>query len=465
MPENLTRREFFKELGMMGGVAAAGSFALSEGQKLSPLNRPSWIKEVDKPTVEIDWDQIQRYNEQKTAFSPVYYTDTSDELNALSAKNNEKWLKEERDGWTLKDRAVKAGWDHSFSSLSLSQEGDFVGPSPRDTPEKLGVPKWTGTPEEAARIVSAAMRFYGAASVGFIKMEPETTEKLLFANDGDGKIIEYSSDVDVPTETEEKRLIPQDCRTGIVFTVQMSRELWRRAPSHLGSSVSYMGYEHGGLIQNRTQMFLKALGYNAPGEYRRNALGTAPGFAVMAGLGEMARYNRLITPEYGPTVRVFKLLTNLDIAPTKPIDAGLMNFCRTCKKCAEMCPSKSISFDDEPSWETTGPWNNPGIKTWYDDAVKCRSYWYAVGGNGCGICFAYCPFADKNLASFHKLQAWTAGNFPALNSTMRSLDDFLYTPNWEELGEPQKSPDAWYDLDLPEFGIDTTRAKKHGNLG
>jgi reductive dehalogenase len=470
MPENLTRREFFKEMGMLGTAAAAGSFVVGEREKLPVQKRPSWVKEVDKPTVEIDWDRIKRWDGSDSAFNPKYYGDKLDTLRALDRTNEQRGLDEELPGNDIRAHAIASGWGHGFANLSLSPN-QFIGPGGRfDAEERAerNIPKWTGTPEEAAQLVTAAMRYYGASSVGFLKVEPGTTEKLIYAKDRDRKILEFDSSIDEPTETEEKRLIPDDCRTGIVFTVQMSRELWRRAPTELGASVSSMGYEIGGLVQARTQMFLKTLGYQAPGEVGRNALAIAPGFAVMAGLGEMARYNRLITPEYGPTVRVFKLLTNLDIAPTKPIDAGLMNFCRTCKKCAEMCPSKSLSFDTEPSWEVEGGFegrpNNPGIKTWYDDAVKCRTYWYEVH-TGCGICFAYCPFSQKNLASFHKLQNWAAGSFPALNKTMRSLDDLLYTPNWEDLGKPMKDPDAWYGLDLPEYGIDTTRGKKHGDLG
>jgi reductive dehalogenase len=421
------------------------------------------VKEVDKPTVEIDWDVIKRWDASNTSFNPMYYGDKLDTLRKLDADNEARRLKDETPGWALKDHAVAAGWARGFQNVS-GAEFPFIGPNVRSNPESMEVPKWTGSPEDAAKLVTAAMRYYGAASVGFIKIEPSTTEKLLYANDSDGKIIEYSSEVDEPTETEDKRLIPQDCRTGIVFTVQMSRELWKRAPSQLGGSVSSMGYEQGGLIQGRTQMFLKTLGYHAPGERGRNALGIAPGFAVMAGLGEMARYNRLITPEYGPVVRVFKMLTNLEIAPTKPIDAGLMNFCGSCKKCAEMCPSKALSMADEPTWEVTGGWNNPGIKTYYDDAVKCRTYWYEVG-TGCGICFAYCPFSSKNLASFHNLRSRAASSFPFLNKTLKSLDDLLYTPDMDQLGQPQKDPEAWYDLDMPEYGIDTDRGKNDAGLG
>lgn len=458
MPENLTRREFFMEMGMLGTAAAVGSFAVGPDDKMRILKRPSWIKEVDKPTVEIDWDRIQKWDGGNTAFNPKYYGDRLEKLQELDRTNEEKRLIAGVAGWSLKDHAVAAGWSRGFANVS-GAEFPFLGP-PATTPKERGVPKWTGTPEEAAQIVTAAMRYYGAASVGFVKLEPGTTEKLIYEYDGDGKKIEFAN-IEAPEETEDKRLIPNSCRTAIVFTVQMSRELWKRAPTELGGSVSSMGYEQGGLVQGRTQMFLKTLGYHAPGEYRRNALGIAPGLAVMAGLGEMARYNRLITPEYGPVVRVFKLLTDLDIAPTKPIDAGLMNFCRTCKKCAEMCPSKAISTETEPSWETTGPWNNPGIKTWYDHAVRCRTYWYEVG-TGCGICFAYCPFSSKNLASLSALRTRMATSFPAFNATFKSLDDLLYTPKKDKLGEPQKDPEEWYALDLPEYGIDTTRGKRNG---
>jgi len=456
MPENLTRREFFKDMGLLGTAAAAGTFVVGPDSKAPILQRPSWIKEVDEPTVEIDWSQIKRWDERNTAFNPKYYGDNLDKLRKLDSENEQRRLENETPGWRVVDHAIAAGWGHGFANLGLSEQ-PFIGPEGRFKPEDRGVPKWTGTPEDAARIVNAAMRYYGASSVGFVKIEPATTEKLLFEFDGDGKKIEFAN-IDEPQETEEKRLIPEKARTAIVFTVQMPRETWKRAPSELGGSVSRMGYEIGGLVQARTQMFLKTLGYVAPGEYRRNALGIAPALAVMGGLGEMARYNRLITPEYGPVVRVFKMLTDLDIAPTKPIDAGLMNFCRTCKKCAQMCPAKAISMDTEPSWEVTGAWNTPGKKVWYDDAVKCRTYWYEVG-TGCGICFAYCPFSSKNLASFHQMRAGMASRFPVFNSTFKSLDDLLYTPEMDQLGQPQKDPEAWYDLDLPEYGIDTTRFK------
>lgn len=156
-------------------------------------------------------------------------------------------------------------------------------------------------------------------------------------------------------------------------------------------------------------------------------------------------------------MRTFKLVTDLPLAPTKPIDAGIMEFCKNCTKCADLCPSKALSYDREPTWEVRGGWNNPGHKAYFEDSVKCRSYWFEVG-TGCAICFSTCPFAKNNLAAYHRLRDSVKAATPIFDSTFRTLDDMLYSPV-TELGKPQKDPESWWDLDLPEYGYDTSRAK------
>ncbi len=471
MPENLTRREFLKDLGLLGaGVTLAPVTAQGEtidsfmkrtddGWRSGLVNRPSWVKEVNKPTVEIDWDKTQRFDERNTSFNFTKYYDPDrlKKLQGIQADNTARYLKENRPGYTLRDQALMAGSQYrAFQNVS-GLEFPFIGPTNVLTPDKRGAAKYTASPEEAAKVVTAAARFYGAATIGFVELDPKTTQKLIFSYDGDGKMLEFA-DVDNAQETKDKRIIPNKCRYAIVFTVQMSQETQKRAPTPTGAATTYYGYETGGLIQTRLQTFLKSLGYEAPGEYSRNALGIAPAFGVMAGLGELSRYNRLLTPEYGPTVRVFKMLTDLPLAPTKPIDAGLMAFCKVCKKCAEACPAKSISFDDEPSWQVRGEFNNPGHKAWFDDAVKCRSYWFEAA-TGCGLCFAACPFASKTKAFMNSFRDALTGTAPVFDGVLRSLDDVLYgTPNAS--GKPIKDPNTWWDLDLAEFAIDTTRGHR-----
>jgi epoxyqueuosine reductase len=327
----------------------------------------------------------------------------------------------------------------------------FIGSQKARTPEDLGVPKWTGTPEEASMMVRAALRHYGAATVGFVELETDTTEKLIYSIDPDGKQM-IIDDVDEPMEDDETRTIPKKARWAIVYTVQMSEQTFETAPTPLYSQTTTLTYRRARNIQDRAQNFLRGLGYMGMGEASTNALAIAPALGVLAGLGELSRLNRLLTPEYGPMVRVFKIITDLPLAPTKPIDAGLWDFCANCTKCADHCPVKNLSFGP-PTWDVRGGWNNPGHEAYFENSVACRSYWYTVGTN-CGICFAVCPFSSKNLATYSRLRNYLAGRAGVIDKTLVSIDDLLYTP-FTEVGKPQKDPTDWWSLNLPEYGIDT----------
>ncbi len=452
MPESLTRREFMKEFGKMGAAAALVPMVMA-GEEMSDhaygIKRPSFIKEVDQSTTEIDWSKVQRYNETHTCragFVNYVGKERLDKLNTLRATNLDKFLKTGKPGYTLKDVALQSAVGAGGAVRS------FLGPQKAKTPEELGVPKWTGTPEEASQLIVAALRHFGAATVGFLELDTNTTEKLIYSHDPDGKEMKIL-DVDEPAEDDVSRTIPKKARWVIVYTVQMSEETLSRAPTILGALTTSLTYTRSQNIQDRLQEFLRGLGYMGLAESSTNALGIAPAFGVLAGLGELSRYNRLLTPEYGSMVRVFKAMTDLPLAPTKPIDAGLLEFCKRCKKCAEHCPSKSLSFETEPYWEVKGGWNNPGHKAWFEDSVKCRSYWSEVGTN-CGICFAVCPFASKNLSSYSRVRNFMAATVPGFDKTLKSIDDLLYTP-YTEFGKPQKDPELWWKQNLPDYGIST----------
>ena len=149
-------------------------------------------------------------------------------------------------------------------------------------------------------------------------------------------------------------------------------------------------------------------------------------------------------------VRVFKLLMDLPVAVDKPIDAGIMAFCKACKKCAEACPSQSLSFDTEPTWKVRGPWNNPGHKAYFEDSVSCMTYWREKATTNCGICFGVCPFAKKDKAWIHEMVKVGMSVAPFADSFFRSMDDaFGYGA--------QASGESWWNLDLPEYGIDSSQ--------
>lgn len=454
------RRNFLRLTGLGAGAAAIATVAKpatvqagSQGGHFSDPagrpNRPWWVRTVDTPTTEIDWDVMQRYNERTGTVrrGMVNYVgqEELDRMEAVAAENELQRMLNNVDGYTLKD--------HALADAHVGVGKSYLGPQKAATPEERGVPKWTGTPEEGARILRAALRHFGAATVGFFELD-ENTRKLIYAVDPDGKELIFT-DEEIAYETDEARYIPNNCKYAIVFTVQMSQETMRRSPTVTGSQTTSLAYKRGENIQGSAQEFLRGLGYQCLGESSTNALGIAPAMAVMCGLGELSRLNRLITPEFGPMVRVFKLLTDLPVAVDKPINAGIMEFCKRCKKCAEACPSESLSFEDEPTWETRGGWNNPGHKAYFEDSVSCRTYWREQAGTNCGICFAVCPFSKKDKAWVHDWVKAGSSVAPAMDSFFRTMDDaFGYGT--------QAGSEEWWGLDLPEFGIDTTQTVLEG---
>lgn len=431
------------------GVAAGTSPALAIRRFSDPAGRPRrpwWVRTVPQPTTEIDWSRVNRFNERTQSVRGPGLANYVGELEAerLYATNQalmRQRIQDGRPGYTLKDYALDAAMD---SRPGLS----FLGPRQAPTPAERGVPRWSGTPEEAARILRVAMRHMGAAHVAFLELN-ENTRKLIYSHDPDGKQLVFT-DARVASETDDTRIIPKSAKYVIVYLVQMSEETLKRAPTVLASQTASLSYLRGSQIQNSTQEFLRSLGYQALGESSTNALGIAPAFGVLAGLGELSRLNRLVSPEFGPMVRVFKMLTDLPVATDLPIDAGIIEFCKHCKKCAEACPSGALSLEDDPTWDVRGGWNNAGHKAWFEDAVKCLTYWRAEAGSGCGICFAVCPFSKKDRGWVHQWVKASIATAPALDGFFRSMDDaFGYGA--------QKDCEEWWHLDLPEQGTDSTR--------
>jgi reductive dehalogenase len=407
------------------------------------IKRPWWVKTVDQPTTEIDWAVMKRYNETNTVRKgmPGYVgQDEVDRYTEAATKNELQRMVDNVDGYTLKDQAL--------SAAHVGVGKSFLGPQKAKTPEERGVPIWTGSPDEGARVLRAAMRHFGAATVGFFELD-DNTRKLIYGFDPDGKELVFTDDL-VASENDTTRFIPNSCKYSMVYTVQMSQETMRRSPTVTGSQTTSLAYKRGETIQASAQEFLRGLGYQGLGEATTNALGIAPAMGVMAGLGELSRLNRLITPEFGPMVRVFKILTDLPVAVDKPIDAGIMEFCKRCKKCAEACPSESLSFDDEPSWEVKGGWNNPGHKAYFENSVSCMTYWREKAGTNCGICFSVCPFSKKDKAWIHEWVKAGAAVAPFADTFFRSMDDaFGYGT--------KAGSEEWWQLDLPEYGVDSNQ--------
>ncbi len=457
MPRKINKRDFFK-YGLGGGcLLLAGDTQCSLSSDRTPetksrFGHPWWVKEVDKPLLAIDDRVYNKFNPRANvfgSFSKYVGAGKLRELRRIRKERMEKYFAEKRPGYRLEDRALaSASWVVSrtggLNKGLRSWTRKFV-----RTPEQLGIDKYKGSLQEASQLVKQAARYFGAATVGITRLDRRHIYAGAFFKGREVDIV--FEDVDEPYAVEDEKLvIPDKCKYAVALSIQMSLDNIQCSPTAVSSAGSSLGYSRCEFLVGALAEFIRGLGYTAIPSV--NDLGSSVAIAVDAGLGELGRTNRLITPEYGPVVRLAKVLTDLPLAMDKPISFGLLEFCKVCKRCAEACPSTALSFKDEPDFEVLGPWNNPGHQAWFEDSTKCLAYW-RESTSECSVCLRVCPWAKKDKTVVHSIVKAASAKMPFLDNAFTSMDKvFGY-------GE-QKDAEKWWHLDLPEYGIDTTRGKE-----
>ena len=94
--------------------------------------------------------------------------------------------------------------------------------------------------------------------------------------------------------------------------------------------------------------------------------------AQLAGLGTIGHHSLLITPEFGPRVRLTSLLTeaSLEASPTMQKD-----YCINCEACIRECPARALEVPKQG-------------EAYSMNKFACRTYRQA--GLTCGVCMKVC---------------------------------------------------------------------------
>lgn len=213
--------------------------------------------------------------------------------------------------------------------------------------------------------------------------------------------------------------IPETMNKVIVLAFEEDFDGIEAAPTHLTVAITQDAYSKMAITGGSLAQFIRKLGYNAiPCGNNTNV--SVP-MAIEAGLGEGSRSGMLITPKYGPRVRIAKVITDMPLANDTPIKFGVEEFCKVCKKCAELCPSQAIPHG-EKSMEASTLSSNSGVLKWSADAEKCWSSWVA-NGSGCGLCIRVCPF-NKPESWLHDVTRIMIGaKSGSIDSLLVNLDD------------------------------------------
>ncbi|HAV08072.1 MAG TPA: reductive dehalogenase [Rhodobacteraceae bacterium] len=314
------------------------------------------------------------------------------------------------DGFGQKDFALRnASW--LISDLIANRgaaEGrreGFQAPMAADTPcapDQIPV----DDPAQMSREIKRIAQFFGASLCGITALDPRW---------------QYASRVDTRDMSEAPNDLPSGITSVIVLGHEMEEDLVATYPSALAGAATGREYSHEAAIVLQVAAYIRNLGYEAIGSM--NDTGLVIPYALKAGLGEYARNQMVITPEFGPRLRFSKIYTTLPLAHDTPRPRGVRAFCDICTKCADACPVKALPYgpptDQRPNQSAI-----KGVVKWTSDAEKCFGFWAKLASD-CAICLRVCPFNRDfsrwhhrlwqrlALSRFRKVALWLARNHGA----------------------------------------------------
>lgn len=430
-----TRRDFLKLLSTGGtalGLGMAAPVILGETRRGVVVESqeeygdlPVEIRTDNKKPYRINADVLSPMKEINTVFSrngwdPIRRRDLA-QLENLGYKRlvEKKGLVPDQTrldyalmtaAWTYAQAGgITYRWDGPFGQRRMPGLGDT---GPWD-PADLNM-SW----QDVSRSVKHAARFYGASLAGIAELNP----LWIYSDISSPTREDRARTIPVLTEgerfekTEKAWYIPRSMNRVVSLAFEEYYAAIANSPGRLASAAVGDGYSRMAVTSTTLAEFIRALGYRAiPAG---NGVGLSIPIAIDAGLGEHGRLGLLVTPKYGPRVRLAKVITDMPLVPDRPISFGVKEFCEACMLCADDCPSGSVP-KGRPTWEGDSISNNPGVYKWYIKPESCYDY----NGFSCSNCKRVCPFTKPNNSWLHQMiRKIIEGRINPLNKVMVNLD-------------------------------------------
>lgn len=238
-------------------------------------------------------------------------------------------------------------------------------------------------PVKMARNIKEVARFLGADVVGITRLDP---------------LYVYSHRARGSATLGEKPGDPIDLPHRFAICVGFASDYYKFLSNN--SRISDAEYGLGNIHTIPTTFmlasYIREMGYPARAHhYGRSEVNPIP-LAVNAGLGELGRHGMLIHEEYGSRLHLSVVTTDLPLAVDEPVDIGVEEVCKYCKKCARTCPSHSIPFG--------GKEVHNGVERYRINVDSCYKYRLASRGqwSNCVICVSSCCY-NKPTAWWHTL--------------------------------------------------------------
>ena len=324
-------------------------------------------------------DDFEPFAQRNDVFSRAFWDATvrTAQTDAFFASYRMEAAPRRGAGFTQKDFALRnAAWLISDvmtdRNAAQGRREGFQAPISYDTPvaeTQVSVDDPAAMSAEVKRVA----RFFGADLCGI--------------TDFDRRWL-YASRVDVRDFSDADHDLPEGLTHVIVLGHEMDEGLVATYPSALAGAATGREYSHEASIVMQLAAYIRNLGYEAVPSMNDTAL-VIP-YAVKAGLGEYARNQMVITPEFGPRLRFSKIFTNLPLAEDTPKPRGVRAFCDICTRCADACPVKALPYGP-PQVGGANVSAIRGVRKWTSDAEACFGFWAKLASD-CAICLRVCPF-------------------------------------------------------------------------
>jgi len=347
---------------------------------------------------EIDEDIYQRFEQRNNILFRRLWDKTFSHQGQIFETNIDHHLNSMKEGYSRIDFAlVSAGWtvyERFPFAFAWHRETDYKG--------DYG-PNWYKSKHKVidqklfTNKLKKAAKFFGASLVGITDINPKWIYKTGFIRPDSTSEAEAKKDIrsgDTSGSILDKPInLPEGVNKAIVIAIEMDDDAISTAPAQPASAASALCYSKMAFIISCVGEFIRNMGYRAIQCGNDTALSIP--LAIDAGLGALGRLGLLITPEYGPRVRLCKVFTDMPLesdTPNLEFIEKINNYCKECNKCAEECENGAISVDIEPCFSQDSISNNSGVKKYYVSGEKCFEFWIENSGD-CGNCIAACPFS------------------------------------------------------------------------
>lgn len=231
-------------------------------------------------------------------------------------------------------------------------------------------------PAAMARHIKRVAQFMGADAVGIAPVDPA----YLYV----GNLNDYGiADEDRGDPVARAKRYPY----AIVCAIAWDYELGKAHRHRIGDAAYHFSQQWAAILLQNLVAYIRELGYAAV------LRGAAPmPMAVLAGLGEVGRNGMLITEKFGSRVHLYDvILTDLPLATDKPIDLGVEEFCKECRKCASTCPTNSVPMGDKVVHNGVEKYK-VNWETCYRLRPYVHEYWEI-----CLTCVTVCPYTKPNV--------------------------------------------------------------------